>query len=93
MKIINTSELNPSQKGLGLGLDSTQINDFLYNGLDSCLTVEILSVLLPQLGKETSRIYTFARGMQAPALEMMLRGIRVDLWKKAQLFTNFFLDL
>ena len=93
MKIINTSELDLSQKGLGLGLDSTQINDFLYNGLDSCLTVEILSVLLPQLDKETSRIYTFARGMQAPPLEMMLRGIRVDSWKKSQLVTDFFRDL
>ena len=48
----------------------------VYNGLDCCLTHEIHEVLseFPD-----NVIYSFERAMQAPALEMMLRGIRVDL--------------
>ena len=49
----------------------------VYNGLDSCLTNEIE----PELNKidgGDSLIYRLELAMQAPALEMMLRGFRVD---------------
>lgn len=51
---------------------STQI----YNGMDTCLTYEIFEELrsLPQ----PELIYNFERALQAPVLEMMLRGWRVD---------------
>lgn len=49
----------------------------IYNGLDCCLTHEIHGVL-PR-SNSAALIYNFERAMQAPALEMMLRGLRVDL--------------
>lgn len=50
----------------------------VYNGLDSALTAEIRDVLLPQLEPHSKLIYDFERACQAPALYMMLRGLRVD---------------
>jgi len=52
--------------------------DWVYNSLDCCLTFEILEKLLPELDQETALIYDFARALQAPILEMMLRGTLVD---------------
>lgn len=49
----------------------------IYNGLDCCLTVEILEEL-KTLPNSDSIIYDFERALQAPALEMMIRGFRVD---------------
>lgn len=49
----------------------------LYNGLDCCLTFEIFE-RLASLPSPNEGIYSFERAMQAPALEMMLRGLRVD---------------
>lgn len=53
-------------------------NMAIYNGLDCCLTHEIDSVR-QDLGRNDTLVYDFERGMQGPALEMMLRGFRVDI--------------
>lgn len=62
--------------------DYTPINEqetlWVYNGLDVCLTNEILEALLPQLGPNTKQIYKWEFASQSLALEMMLRGLRVD---------------
>jgi DNA polymerase I-like protein with 3'-5' exonuclease and polymerase domains len=51
----------------------------IYNGLDSAITYKIWQKLLPKLDPETTAIvYRNERDFQAPALEMMLRGIRID---------------
>lgn len=54
----------------------------VYNGLDCCLTAEIFEVLSDQLTQKNepyqSLIYDFERAMQAPALELMERGWRID---------------
>ncbi len=70
MKIISTDNLS--------GLDKNE-NLWAYCGLDSMLTAEILSVLLPQLDPTTQATYDFSRKMQAPALEMMQRGFLIDM--------------
>lgn len=51
----------------------------IYNGLDCCVTHEVWREVssLPQL-PDSEISYNFAKAMQAPALEMMLRGIKVD---------------
>ena len=51
---------------------------WVYNGLDVCLTNEILEALLPQLGHNTKQIYKWEFASQSLALEMMIRGLRVD---------------
>lgn len=78
MPKINTSELTPERlAALSFG-DSYQI----YNGLDCCVTSEVFSALDEEL-KTTNDpgpqlVYDFERGMQAPALDMMLRGFKTD---------------
>lgn len=59
---------------------------YLYNGLDCCLTFEIHGVLDKQLrgsnSPEPQLIYDFERGMQAPALDMMRRGFKIDQYER-----------
>lgn len=54
---------------------------WIYNGLDSCITFEVWQKQQPLLEKypEAALIYKFERAMQAPALDMMLRGFKVDM--------------
>lgn len=56
-------------------------NMAIYNGLDCCLTFEIDEVR-QDLRRNQSLIYDFERAMQGPALEMMLRGFRVDIHER-----------
>ena len=51
---------------------------WLYNGLDCCVTNEVLHVLKPQLDNQTRAVYEFSKALQAPVLEMKLRGVLVD---------------
>lgn len=59
-------------------LPSNQENEWRYNGLDSCITLEVLGVLLPQLDEVTGPVYERALALQGPILEMDCRGIRTD---------------
>lgn len=49
----------------------------VYNGLDAAMTFEIDSTL-NDIAKGDNLIYEFELALQAPALEMMQRGFRVD---------------
>lgn len=49
----------------------------VYNGMDCCMTHEIFGKLLPKI-TQAQPAYNFERAMQAPVLDMMLRGFRVD---------------
>ena len=53
-------------------------NDQIYCGLDSCLTLEIHEALERIFGDREMGIYNFERAVQAPYLEIMLRGFLVD---------------
>jgi len=66
-QIIQTANLNQ--------INDSSIYDQVYNGLDSCLTLEIFNTLQD---KADNPIYAFERALQAPILEIMLRGVRVD---------------
>lgn len=48
----------------------------VYNGLDCCLTFEVLEEMM-SLG-EPPPVYQFERALQGPILEIMLRGFKVD---------------
>lgn len=63
-----------------LDLDSCSPDEkhFLYNGMDCCLTLEIFHQLQINATKQSRLIYDFERALQSPALEMMLRGFRID---------------
>lgn len=79
MKFIDTATLRP---GFLSQHDSLQV----YNGLDCMLTTEILDAIagpnMENVKPAQALMYDFERAMQAPALEMMLRGWRVDLLKR-----------
>lgn len=73
MKIIKTHELTPST----MPLDETE-KLWIYNGLDCCVTSEVLHVIERHLDNQTRATYEFSKSLQAPVLEMKLRGILVD---------------
>ena len=52
--------------------------DWIYNGLDCCVTHEVAGLAKPDLDSNAQLVYSFSRAMLAPALEMMLRGTLVD---------------
>lgn len=71
MEIIDTSTMDPD----ALSPDHTY---WVYNGLDCCLTLEIKEKLEAQLDDTTGETYAQAMRIQAPFLDMMLRGLLVD---------------
>jgi DNA polymerase I-like protein with 3'-5' exonuclease and polymerase domains len=80
MPIIDTSKVNLATLGY-----TAQFQ--IYNGLDCCVTREIFdqtSTLLNQTNDPSPRlIYGFERGMQAPALDMMQRGFKIDAYDRS----------
>lgn len=66
MPYVDTSTLSPTEGGRQV-----------YNGLDCCITAEVFEALSRQYN-QPPEIYSFERALQAPALEMMLRGWKVD---------------
>ena len=67
--------------------------DGIYNGLDCCVTSEILKVLLPQLDNTTVAAQAFSQSLQVPVLEMRLRGVLVDQRRKADVIETYFEQL
>ena len=72
MRIIDTSDLKESDR-----LSSTD-KHHIYNGLDCCVTLEVLEALLPQLDNTTSATYDFSKSLMAPVLYMNMRGVLTD---------------
>lgn len=84
MKIINTATSQPD------GIPDQFTRDQVYNGLDCCITLEVLEQILPQLDDHTAPIYSFSRSLQGPALEMRLRGVLVDRSRVAEVIDEFY---
>lgn len=82
-RIINTADLTETS-----ALDHNA-KDWVYNGLDCCVTLEIRDELLPQLDNVTRHTYEFSRALQAPVLEMTMRGLLVDKVKRADVLKSF----
>lgn len=86
VKIIDTSLIEPK--------DLTSFEkECVYNGLDVCITAELLDILLPQLDNQTSSTYAWSKALQGPVLEMRLRGVLVDKQAKAQVIETYFEQL
>lgn len=76
-KIINTAEADFSKF-------SPDVNHWVYNGLDCCVTGEVFDNLSPMLDETAMRTYRFSKALQAPVAEMMLRGIRVNKVRRSK---------
>lgn len=82
-RIINTGNLTRHTK-----LTQNE-NDHIYNGLDACVTLEVLEALLPQLDNISSGTYNFSLDLQAPVLEMSMRGLRVDQYRRNEVLSLY----
>ena len=51
---------------------------WIYNGLDCCVTLEVFEETFPQLDNYTAGTYELSRALQAPVLEMNMRGVLID---------------
>src|SRR6516164_3831350 len=89
MRVIKTHELSP----IDLALMNETEKLWVYNGLDCCVTVEVLEVLLPQLDNLTRATYEFSKALQAPVLEMKIRGILVDQERRDEVLKEYRRDL
>lgn len=53
--------------------------DQAYNALDCCLTAGVYDALRKKLDpRNTGIVYDFERALQAPAMAMQIRGVRID---------------
>lgn len=87
MKIIQTADLTPTS------LKVQMEKDWVYNGLDCCLTLEILEALEPQLDNTSRPVYELSKSFQAPVLEMGLRGMKVNLAVRAEAIAAYEADI
>lgn len=79
MKIIDTRNLSPE----GSELNANEVY-WVYNGLDCCLTAEIRNELSSRMDDSARATYAQHMRMQAPILEMMMRGCLINLSARDQ---------
>jgi DNA polymerase I len=83
MKIIKTNSISSTK------VKSIE-QEWIYNGLDTCVTAEVFEMLRPQLDMHTSRTYVFSKSLQGPVLEMRLRGVLVDKQRRAEVLEAYY---
>lgn len=81
MRIINTGDLLPTSAL------SRNESDWVYNGLDCCVTLEIRDELLAQVDNVAASTYEFSKQLQAPVFEMSTRGLRVNQRRRAEVLS------
>lgn len=64
--------------------------DQIYNGIDVLATRQVLDAQLPQFDETTRATYDFSLALQAPALEMRCRGVRVDRARVADVIDEMY---
>lgn len=84
-RIINSGDLTPA----ALQALPQHDLDCIYNGLDCCVTLEVLEVLLGELDETSSETYAFSRALQGPIIDMAMRGIRIDFRKRDMVLAEF----
>jgi DNA polymerase I-like protein with 3'-5' exonuclease and polymerase domains len=83
---IHTEDLTPESLRAMSERDAHQV----YCGLDCAITFEVHEALAALLGGSERDapayplLYSFERALQAPALDMMLRGFRIDAFERAR---------
>lgn len=82
-RIIRTETLSPY---IPLSIND---NEWAYNGLDVCVTLEVLHELDSHMSNSAAETYAFSRALQAPVMEMSLRGILVNQNRRASVLQNF----
>lgn len=83
MRIIRTGALRPDTPL------SSDDREWVYNGLDSCITLEVFDEIVSQLDNTTRSTYEFSKALQAPIMEMTCRGILVDKRMRAKVLNVY----
>ena len=83
MRIIKTHETDPDTL-------SSWDREQIYNGLDVCVTLDVFNGLITQVDDITSNTYAFSKALQAPTLEMKVRGVLVDQARKAAVIDEYY---
>jgi DNA polymerase-1 len=81
--ICDTHEFNPKD------CDDWE-REQIYNGLDCCITFELLEVLRKKLDNATSATYDFSRKLQGPVLEMRVRGVLIDQDRRLEVLDSYY---
>ena len=68
---------------------SPDVSEWVYNGLDCCVTMEIFQVLAPQLDDLSGQVYSLSRALQAPVLDMAMRGVLVNQNRRQKVMFEF----
>ncbi len=88
VKVIHTDRLLHGNVYEGAALSHTY-GEWIYNGLDCCLTHEIFEVIEKELDPSTRATYEFSKALQAPILEMNMRGVKIDEPARQALITHY----
>lgn len=83
MRIIQNKDVRPYEEL------SKNDNDWIYNALDCCVTMEIFEELEKQLDNVAGSTYAFSKSMQGPVMEMATSGVLVNRNKRAKVLANF----
>ena len=83
MRIIQTHNFSPED------LDDWT-REQVYNGLDVCITADILPTIREQLDNTTATTYAFSRALQGPVLDMRIRGCLVDQARKLEVIDELY---
>ncbi len=86
-KIIDTSRLDFSTGSYGNERLSANDREWIYNGFDAAVTHEVRDVLVKYLDPVVQKTYDFSRTLQAPIMEMSLRGMLVDQNQRVKMLT------
>lgn len=71
---------------------SSEESLWFYNGLDCEATISAWNGMQSQATANSDLSYSFVSGMRAPAFEMMLRGIRVDMEQRQRFISKYNAD-
>lgn len=85
MRIIQTADLTPES----MQRMSPDDLEWVYNGLDCCVTMEVLHAVLPQLDDTTRVTYERSLALQAPVMEMSVRGLLVDQGRRYEILRRY----
>jgi len=83
-RIIQTDTVAPED------IPSLWEQDQIYNGIDVLATRQVFDAQVGQLDPITEATYTFSRRLQAPTIEMGLRGVLVDRARLSEVLDGFY---
>lgn len=81
-RIINTADIRPDSPLSAID------REWVYNGLDCCVTLEVFNAIVDQLDNTTRGTYEFSKALQGPVLEMTVRGIKVDQHRRRRVLSD-----